>query len=90
MDDSNSSSKNISSDKLVLSNIQRSIDLIQLIQEEIESQDRVLEDERNNKKRANINDTENTTTIMQDIDIINKAVSDGVTTSQEDSFLNSM
>lgn len=84
LEDSDNSSRNISSDNLVLENIQKMIDLIQWIQEEIKEQ------ENNKNLKTNANDTENTTTIMQDIDIINRAVSDNVVTSEQDSFLNSM
>lgn len=94
LEDSGSSSKNLSSDKLVLDNIQRSIELIQLIQEEIEDQEKMVVDKEidsaTKKKKNEHHDTENTTTIMQDIDIINGAVSENVVANHEDSFLNSM
>jgi hypothetical protein len=80
--DDSDNSRSMSSDKIVLDNIQKSIDLILLIQDEIAYQEKL-------KTRKSPNDTENTTTIMQDIDIINGAVGDNVTANQEDSFLKS-
>jgi hypothetical protein len=88
LEDSQNSSKNVSSDKLVLDNIQRSIDVILLLQQEIDEQEDKFESKSSSEKKKN--DTFNTTTIMQDIDILNKAVSDTVIATPEDSFLNSM
>lgn len=88
LDDSHNSSKNMSSDKLVLDNIQRSIELILLLQQEIDEQEDKTGSKSSSDKKKN--DTFNTTTIMQDIDILNKAVSDTVLATPEDSFLNSM
>lgn len=94
LEDSNNSIKNLSSDKLVLDNIQKSIELIELIQKEIEDQEKAQTDgdkaSEGGKKQKMPNDTENTTTIMQDIDMINWAVGDNVEANREDSFLNSM
>lgn len=85
LDNSNSnsnSSLNISNDKLILDNIQRAIGVITDILNDLENQDMKVLQNLNK-----INDTENTTIIMQDI--LNGAVGENVVASQEESFLNS-
>ena len=81
----------MSSEKFIFENIQRSIDIIGLIQIDMETQNK--EDKpitKSESKKNKDNDTENTTTIMQDIEFISSAVGDNVITNQEDSFLNSV
>jgi len=87
--DSSGSIRNASSDRLVLDNIQRSIDLIAAIQADMAEQDAAGEAPRKAPKKTE-HDSENTTTIMQDIDIISGAVGEHVVASHEDSFLDSM
>lgn len=89
--DSSNSYRNISSDRLILENIQRSIEVICLIQAEIDYQEKECQTIKSDDKKKQVeSDVDNISTIMQDIDIIDGAVSDNVYANQEDSFLNSM
>ena len=84
-DNSENSSANISCDRLALENIQKSIDIISKILNELGQQ------EIQTHKHIKINDNSNTaTTIMHDISILAGAVGDNVVATREDSFLNSV